>query len=63
MVHGKGREVSCLHCALGPANHLAGPVWLRQDRGAPTLKAAQCRPRRREGSPLPLHRATAWLIP
>ena len=49
MVHGKGREVSCLHFALGPANYLAGPVLLRQDRGATTLKAARCCPRQEGG--------------
>lgn len=41
---GKGREISCLHFALGPANYLASPVWLGRDRGATTLKEALCCP-------------------
>lgn len=44
MAHGKGREVSCLPFALGPANYLAGPAWLGRDRGATSLKAALCCP-------------------
>ena len=44
MAPGKGREVSCLPFALGPANCLAGPVCLGRDRGATTLKAALCCP-------------------